>query len=204
MSRHLKRAGLAAAVVATLTHAALAETPAPDTGTLLTDAIIGELRQIVMDDVIQISVKAQNARHASLDSGKIDQLDKDWRAETKATGKQPLIARTLSNPASIFLLRKQAQALGLYSEIFLMDDKGLNVGQSSVTSDYWQGDEDKWQKTFLKGGDAVFVDAPEWHEDSQTWRVQVNVAVPDAVSGKPIGAVTFEMNLTELERRTRA
>ncbi|AXS42311.1 hypothetical protein [Breoghania sp. L-A4] len=204
MNNYFKQGSLAVAVLATLNSGALAETPAPDASALLTDTVIGALRQIVMDDVIQISVKAQNARHASLDAAKIDELDKMWRAETEATGKQPLIARTLSNPASIFLLRKQAQALGLYSEIFLMDDKGLNVGQSSVTSDYWQGDEDKWQKTFLKGGEAVFVDAPEWHEDSHTWRVQVNVSVADAATGKPIGAVTFEMNLTELERRTRA
>jgi hypothetical protein len=35
------------------------------------------------------------------------------------------------------------------------------VGQSDVTSDYWQGDEGKWQKTFGTGdANAIFVDIP--------------------------------------------
>lgn len=194
-------------VIAALTFglsAARAEMPAPNVAALVNDAIVAELRQLVQDDVIQISIKAQNARHAQLDQARIDALDKEWRAQTKSDGEQPLIARTLSNPASIFLLRMQAQALGLYSEIFVMDDKGLNVGQSAVTSDYWQGDEGKFQKTFSAGGDAVFIDEAEWHEGSRTWRVQVNLTVPDAETGEPIGAITVEMNLTELERRSRA
>lgn len=191
------------AAVSMTAVAVAAEPPQPEVSALVTDAVIGEMRKIVMDDVVQISVKAQNTRYATLDQASVEDLDKQWRAQREQTDSQPLIARTLSNPASIFLLRKQAQALGLYSEIFLMDNKGLNVGQSSITSDYWQGDEAKWQKTYLEGGDAVFIDEAEWHDESKTWRVQVNVAVPDSQSGSPIGAVTFELNLTELERRAR-
>ena len=82
-----------------------------------------------------------------------------------------------------------------------MDDKGLNVGQSNISSDFWQGDEAKWQKTFLKDGNAFFVDDPEWNSDTKTWRVQVNIAIPSPQDGAPIGAATFEVNLTELMRR---
>jgi uncharacterized phage infection (PIP) family protein YhgE len=35
------------------------------------------------------------------------------------------------------------------------DNKGLNVGQSDVTSDYWQGDEAKWKKSYKMGAGAV-------------------------------------------------
>ena len=81
-----------------------------------------------------------------------------------------------------------------------MDDRGLNAGQSAVTTDFYQGDEAKWQKTFPKGAGAVFVDEPEFHADSGTWRTQVNLSVEDA-DHRPIGAATFEVNLTELARR---
>ena len=81
-----------------------------------------------------------------------------------------------------------------------MDDKGLNVGQSSITSDYWQGDEGKFQKTYPEGADAVFIDEAELNEDTKTWRAQVNLTVVDEAK-KPIGAVTVEVNLTELARR---
>jgi hypothetical protein len=85
--------------------------------------------------------------------------------------------------------------------MFVMDEKGLNVGQSSVTSDYWQGDEGKYQKTFQVGANAVFIDEAEFNDDTKTWRAQLNFTVVDPASGKPIGAATIEMNLTELERR---
>lgn len=204
MSKILTRGFLIAAVLqlgVSQAQAAEPELPTPDVGRLVTEEVIAELRGIVQDEVIQISVKAQNRRLANIDQTRVEALDKEWRAETESEGKQPLIARTLSNPTSAQLLRVQAQALGLYSEIFVMDDKGLNVGQSSITSDYWQGDEAKFQKTFPLGGDAVFIDEPEWHEGSRTWRVQVNMSVPDATDGTAIGAVTFELNLTELQRR---
>ena len=78
---------------------------------------------------------------------------------------------------------------------------GLNVGQSSVTSDYWQGDEDKFQKTFQVGPDAVFIDEPEYHDETKTWRVQVNLTIVDPATKAAIGAATAEINLTELQRR---
>jgi hypothetical protein len=107
----------------------------------------------------------------------------------------------LSSPLSNYLLYLQAQSAGLYTEMFVMDNKGLNVGQSSVTSDYWQGDEAKYQKTFLIGPDATFIDEPEFNDDTKTWRVQFDFTIVDPASGKPIGAAAIEMNLTELARR---
>ena len=38
------------------------------------------------------------------------------------------------------LLAKQGQFGGAVTEIILMDAYGLNAAQSSVTSDYWQGE----------------------------------------------------------------
>lgn len=167
---------------------------------LITQDQISQLREILKHEIVQISVKAQNKRHAGLDEPKIIAMDKQWRAERKAADK-PLISATLSNPLSVYLLRMQAQNGGLYSEIFIMDDKGLNVGQSSITTDYWQGDEAKYKKTFLVGPDTVFVDNPEWHEGSKTWRAQVNMTIADNDGGNAIGAAVFEINLTELNRR---
>ncbi|PTW63515.1 hypothetical protein C8N35_1011569 [Breoghania corrubedonensis] len=201
MKLALLLSGLVAGCLHFSAFAAEPTQPVPDVNVLVTDKVIANLREIILDDVIQISVKAQNSRRGSIEQARVDELDKEWRAETKSTGKQPLIARTLSNPASAQLLRIQARSLGLYSEMFVMDAKGLNVGQSSITSDYWQGDEAKFQKTFPVGPSAIFIDEPEWHEETGTWRVQVNMTIPDGKDGGPIGAATFEINLTELQRR---
>lgn len=171
-----------------------------DPKTLISESLVGELRGLVKHEIVQITVKAQNERLGNLQQASIDDLDKQWRAERKADDK-PLISATLSNPLSVYLLRLQARSSGLYSEIFIMDEKGLNVGQSSITSDYWQGDEAKFKQTFKVGPDALFIDAPEWHEGTRTWRSQVNMTITDAGSGESIGAAVFEINLTELKRR---
>lgn len=171
-----------------------------DPKTLISKSFIGDLGKILNNEIVQMMVTAQNARHANIVQAEIDALDKQWRAERKAEDK-PLISATLSNPLSVYLLRMQARAGGLYSEIFIMDDKGLNVGQSSITSDYWQGDEAKYKKTFLVAPDAVFIDDPEWHKGTKTWRAQVNMTIAGQKDGKAIGAAVFEINLTELKRR---
>ena len=79
-----------------------------------------------------------------------------------------------------------------------MDAKGLNVGTSDVTSDYMQGDEGKWQKTYLVGPDATFIDEVEFDESSKTFQSQVSTTVVDPATGKAIGAVTIGMNVEKL------
>jgi hypothetical protein len=172
----------------------------PDPAKLITPDVVAAVKKLLAQPVTTISIGASNDAHAKIDQAGIDALDNEWKTEAKAE-KQPLIAEMLSSPLSNYLLYLQARSAGLYTEMFVMDDKGLNVGQSSVTSDYWQGDEGKFQKTFQVGPDAVFIDEAEFNDDDKTWRAQLNFTLVDPQSGKPIGAATIEMNLTELERR---
>jgi hypothetical protein len=79
-----------------------------------------------------------------------------------------------------------------------MDNKGLNVGQSDVTSDYWQGDEAKWQKTYSVGPAAVFVDKIEQDESTQKFQTQVSISVVDPAGGAVIGAVTVGLDVEML------
>jgi merozoite surface antigen 2c len=174
----------------------------PPTVSIIDSDAIAQIREWLKKPVVEISINAQNKRYASIPQEEIDALDKQWRAERKSED-QPLIAATLSSPLSNYLTQIQAGSGGLFTEIFVMDAKGLNVGQSSITSDFWQGDEGKFQKTFPNGADAVFVDEAELNEGTKTWRAQVNLTIANA-ENQPIGAVTVEYNLTELARRRAA
>ena len=136
------------------------------------------------------SVNEQNKANESLSQGDIDSLDKQWRAES-VSGHGDLIDRVLSNELSKYLQSVREDSQGLITEVFIMDNRGLNVGQSDLTSDYWQGDEAKWQKTYQMGPDAVFVDKVELDESSQRFQTQVSFSITDPVSGEVIGAVTI-------------
>jgi hypothetical protein len=195
----LYRALLAAALVAALGQAARAQPSQPDR-TLIDAQVLQAINDWINTDIVRVSIAAQNKRYDHLGAASIAALDSQWVEERESPDK-PLIAATLSNPLSVYLSRMQGKSLGLYPEIFVMDQNGLNVGQSSITSDFWQGDEDKFLKTFKVSADAVFIDEAEYDSEFGIWRTQVSMTVNDADGGDKIGAVTVELNLTELERR---
>jgi len=162
----------------------------------LTDLANSKLKEIAQNPELVAAITAQNAMTADYDQAKIDALDKQWRAEVDASSK-PLIDDVLANTASAYLKKVQEDSEGMFTEIFAMDDKGLNVGQSSVTSDYWQGDEGKWQNTYQKGADAIDIGDVEQDESTQTFQSQVSIPVLDD-AGNPIGAITFGVNVDYL------
>jgi hypothetical protein len=190
----------ALALVSLFAPSAFAEPPKPDVKALVTDAVIKDIKSFLKNDIVTVSIDAQNKRLTKLTQAEIDAVDKQWVEEREAADK-PLIAATLSNPLSVYLNRIQGRSLGLYAEIFIMDQNGLNVGQSSITKDFWQGDEAKFQKTFQVSKDAIFIDDPEWDDEAKIWRAQVNFTLTDPSGATPIGAATVELNLTELARR---
>ena len=149
------------------------------------------------DPVIVEAIKAQNEKNAALSAADIDALDKQWRAEAK-DGKGTLIDSVLANAVSKLLGEKKAASGELFTEMFIMDNKGLNVGQSDVTSDYMQGDEAKWEKTFLVGPDAVFIDDVEFDDSAGTFQAQMSATISDPATGKAIGAITIGMNVEKL------
>ena len=193
---------LAGALLITGSFAAHADSSTPPPVGLITDALVETVRDWSSTPVVQLSIAARNAKQGDFEQSRIDALDKQWRAELN-TDDQPLITAVLSNPLSSYLLRIQADSLGVYTAVFVMDAKGLNVGQSAVTSDYWQGDEAKFQKTFPVSPQAVFIDEPEYDADTASWRAQLNMSIANK-RGQTVGSVTVDVNLTELERRAAA
>jgi len=163
----------------------------------LTELANGKLRDIAQNPVLVSAILAQNGQTAGYDEGKIDELDKQWRAEVDAADK-PLISATLDTEASKYLASAQADSAGLFTEIFATDAKGLNVAQSTITSDYWQGDEDKFSKSFGVGADAVFLGEIEQDESTQAYQSQVSITITDPATGAPIGSITAGIDLSSL------
>ncbi len=156
-----------------------------------------QVAEWIRDPSVVEAIKAQNSKHAGLTEAEIGSLDQQWRSETGAAA-QPLIEKVLKSALSQHLAGLKADQQGLVTEIFVMDNKGLNVGQSDVTSDYWQGDEAKWKKTYLAGPDAVFVGEVEQDESTQMFQSQLSMAITDPASGEVIGAITVGVNVDDL------
>ncbi|WP_103333201.1 PDC sensor domain-containing protein [Pseudotabrizicola formosa] len=145
------------------------------------------------DPVLISAVLAQNLRHAGLTQADIDRLDQGWMSELGASV-QPTISSVLGTPASDMLRNQVELAAGSISEVFVMDSLGLNVASAGTTSDYWQGDEAKFQETYPKGPGALHIGEVEFDESSQAYQVQVSFSLTDPADGSVIGAVTVALN----------
>ena len=63
-----------------------------------------------------------------------------------------------------------------------------------MTSDYWQGDEEKHQLTFGAGPNAIHVSEVELDESTQSYQAQVSFTIIDPATGAGIGAATIGLN----------
>ena len=156
-----------------------------------------QIRPILTEPLVLDAVAAQNAAHAELSDADITALDDQWR-EAAAAGGGGVVDEVLGRELSGYLQQIQGDSDGMITEIFVMDNRGLNVGQSAVTSDYMQGDEAKWQETFLVGPDAVFVDELEFDESTDAFQTQVSGTIVDPATGEPVGAITVGVNVESL------
>lgn len=150
-----------------------------------------ELVKIGSDQTIVRAVKLENAKQKSL--SQIQAMDEKWKA---TAGIADFMKAFMQNDCAT-VLNKIVESKQFFAEIFVMDNQGANVCQTDKTSDYWQGDEAKFNKSFANGSGAVFVDDVEFDDSTQAYLVQVSVPVMD--SGKAIGAITFGIDVDKVE-----
>ncbi len=72
-----------------------------------------------------------------------------------------------------------------------MDAHGLNVAASDVTSDFWQGDEEKFTETYGRGSGSVHFSEVEFDESTQRYQAQISLTIMDPTTNQPIGAMTI-------------
>lgn len=148
------------------------------------------------DPVLLEAIRAQNAATAALDQAGIDALDAQWQAEVSAAD-SALISGVLHNPAADFLRARVADSGGRITEAFITDNKGLNVAASDPTSDYWQGDEAKFQKVFPTVG-GHFVSDVELDESTQRYQGQISLTISDPATGEALGTLTVGVDAESL------
>ena len=141
--------------------------------------------QVAADPELHKAVLAKNAEGESRQT--IEVRDREWIRNPNA----PLRKALTGSPCAA-RLREKIAADPLVVEAILMDAQGANVCVSRETSDYWQGDEDKWQKPFVEGR-AAFVDEPAFDASTATYAVQLSVPVLDGT--KRVGALTLTLKI---------
>ncbi len=143
------------------------------------------------NEVFVREAEAQNAKSVSLED--IKKADQEW---INAEDELPVHKEKLGN-ACAQEIAKVAAKLPALGEIFVMDNQGANVGQNVLTSDYWQGDEDKWTKAFNEGKGGV--DISESKLDKSTDTIDQKVSLPLVnQKGSVVGAICIGVKTDQL------
>jgi hypothetical protein len=178
-------------IILTAVLVALLASPKPSTAQAPTTAAVKQAayarvalaRAIASHPEVRTAVAARNAQGESQQA--IERKDREW-------GATPGLRRALTAGPCAERLREMTRSDALVVEVILMDERGANVCLSRETSDYWQGDEAKWQKTFVEGHDP-FVDEPALDASSATYAVQLSVPVTEGA--RRIGALTLTLKV---------
>jgi len=134
-------------------------------------------------------IEQKNRDNADLTDADIAARDAAWRA-----GDAEILDPVLDNILSKRLAEIAEAAGGQFAEIVVMDDKGRNVAVSTATDDYWQGDEDKFTKTFALEGDDTYYSGDVFFDEFRGILAQ-QLAKPIKRRGRRIGALSFEVNI---------
>jgi hypothetical protein len=149
-------------------------------------ARVAHAAAIARDPAVRDAVAASNAVPET--PAEVRRRDAAWIANRK----DPLRQAIVQAPCSA-RLRELVKDDLIIVEAFAMNDRGTLVCSIAETSDYWQGDEPKWQRTFVGGRDP-FVDEPAF--DASTGKYAIQVSVPVVSADKRIGALTLTLKLS--------
>ena len=148
-------------------------------------ARVARAQAIAQDSSIHSAVAASNARAESPEL--VGRRDALWIANPR----DPLRQEIVQAPCSA-RVREMVKYDPFGVEAFVMNDRGTVVCSMVETPDYWQGDEAKWQRTFVDGKDS-FVEDLAFDPSSGKYAIQVSVPITEA--GKRTGAVTLTLKL---------
>jgi hypothetical protein len=135
------------------------------------------------------------ASRATFDEPKVLGLDRAWSASRAVP---PALASMLQSPASR-LLRDLAQHDPVYREILLTDRHGRLAAVSSVSTDYFQGDEDWWRAAFEdSAAGRVTVSDVRWDESARVYGLEIASPVPDSAGEGSAGILKVVADVREM------
>ncbi len=151
------------------------------------------VQHMALNPLLVRAVRKQNA--SGLTPEEIARREKAWRATKELT---PFKLSLQTSSAGRFL-KAQIQRSTSFNEGFLTDNQGANVAAFPATSDYWQGDEDKWINSFNGSTGRIYIGALELDENTNT--VAAHVSAPVLDRGQTIGVLVVGVTINYLQTK---
>lgn len=153
------------------------------------------VRDLIRHPTIIAEVKRANDDHQALSLQEILELDTRWR---NAEGVDDFIKPFITNEVAFLLIQFQEDHIG-FSEVFVTDVYGLNVGQTNKTTDYYQADEDWWIGAYNSGMGKAYHGPIEFDESAQAEAISLYIPIMDPETSTVIGVVKAVVSIAAIK-----
>lgn len=159
----------------------------------LLDVKVRTVQHMALNPVMIRAARRQNAEKIPMDE--IERRDEAWQKEGGGTQ----FKWTLQENVPGRFLRDTVTRNESFNEAFLTDNQGANVAAFPPTSDYFQGDEEKWTASYNGGKGRVFIGPLEYDDSTNVYAVQISAPVLDR--GATIGVLVVGVTVDYLDAK---
>jgi len=137
-----------------------------------------------------------NQNNEAIALAEIQQRDEIWK---NAGGNLNTLIREVTQNDVAKYFQRRVENNSAIDEVFLTDNQGANVAAYPPTSDYWQGDEEKWTASYNNGNGVVFIGPLEYDESTQ--KTQVQISAPVISKEQTIGVLVLGVSVDYLQAK---
>lgn len=142
-------------------------------------------------------LKERNLKSRGLSKQEIAGRDKKWiQAFTQNDFAYSIDLVDQEMSARLREIKKQSQ--DVITEIIITDARGLNVAISDMTSDYWQGDEEKFTEVFSKPANTLHFGEISYDESTKRFQLHLSVPLYTEKKFKPLGVMVFGVDVEKV------
>ena len=142
------------------------------------------------------ALRMSNRRFERMDDaqGYIDKVDAAWRKGSPDSVESEISGNDLSEAMRVHLKMYEAvNGYPVFGEVFLTNRYGVNIAQTSPTSDYRQNDEGWWQRAKR---DYVYVGDVNYDESAKIYSTDICLRIEDHGGGF-VGILKVVLNIKE-------
>jgi len=164
---------------------------------------IEELEIYAKDVAEEEGLISSNQEFAEIENvqGYIDRIDKEWTSTPKDTVTpfmqgliDSLFPQELREELELKEFYKNRYGYEVFKEVFYTNRFGANVAQTQKTSDYYQADEEWWQRA---REDGVYVHDISYDESAGVYSIDICVRIDDKV-GNFLGVIKAVVNIKDV------
>lgn len=161
------------------------------------ELLIGKIERWKHLSKLEALLLERNLKSKRFTQQEIAQCDKKWTQEflrNDFSNSLALVDQDLSEQ----LREIKKKSLGMITEIIVTDSRGLNIAISDMTSDYWQGDEEKFTEVFSKPANTMHFGDINYDESTKRFQLQISVPLYTEEKHNPLGVMVFGVDVEKV------